>query len=190
MTRVYMIRHGKPSTTWGQSDDTDPGLDDTGRIQAEVAAQALLALPKDERPVRVVASPLRRCRETAEPFAKALGVELEIDPSFGEIPSPDGLSLTERAAWLKDVFGGRWDEATGDIDYDVWRRGVAHALGARGGTAVFSHFVAINAAVSTVTGRDVVLSFRPDHCSITTFDIEGENISLHALGREAQTGVL
>ena len=69
MSRVYLIRHAKPSATWG-GDDDDPGLDDTGKAQAEAAAKALLALPPQLRPVRVVSSPLRRCRETA-----ACGVE-------------------------------------------------------------------------------------------------------------------
>jgi broad specificity phosphatase PhoE len=190
MTRTYMIRHGKPSATWGQSDDADPGLDDIGRAQAEAAANALLALPEGERPTRVVASPLRRCRETAEPYAKALGVALEINPAFGEIPSPAGLGLVERGAWLKEVFAGRWSEAKGDIDYDAWRGDVAQALSTHGGVAVFSHYVAINAVVSVVTGKDEVLCFKPDHCSITSFDIEDGKILLNTLGREAQTGVL
>jgi broad specificity phosphatase PhoE len=190
MTRTYLIRHGKPSTTWGQSEDTDPGLDETGRGQADAAAKALLALPEGERPTRVVSSPLRRCRETAEPFARVLGVELEIDPAFGEIPSPAGLSLEERGAWLKKVFGGTWAQAVGDIDYDAWRKDIANALVSRGGVAVFSHYVAINAVVSVLTSSDQVLCFRPDHCSISTFETDGERISLIELGREAQTGVL
>ena len=33
MARLYVIRHGKPSATWG-GDDDDPGLDETGRAQA------------------------------------------------------------------------------------------------------------------------------------------------------------
>jgi broad specificity phosphatase PhoE len=49
MSRVYLIRHAKPSATWG-GDDDDPGLDDTGKAQAEAAAQALLALPPELRP--------------------------------------------------------------------------------------------------------------------------------------------
>jgi len=29
MARLYLIRHGRPSATWGGHDD-DPGLDETG----------------------------------------------------------------------------------------------------------------------------------------------------------------
>src|SRR5690349_16743108 len=122
MSRIYMIRHGKPASTWGQSIDLDPGLDELGDAQARGARDALLALP--EPPTRVVASPLRRCRETAQPFADALGLTLEIDPAFGEIPTPAAISLEDRPAWLRRAFGGRWSEITGDLDYDQWRREV------------------------------------------------------------------
>ena len=143
-----------------------------------------------EPPTRVVSSPLRRCRETARPFAEAIGVTLEIDPAFGEIPTPAHLTLEERPTWLRKAFGGRWSEITGDLDYEVWRRDVAAALHRYPGTAVFSHYVAINAAVSSLTGSDLVLSFRPDHCSITTLALEGANLSVLSRGREAETQVL
>jgi broad specificity phosphatase PhoE len=138
--RTYMIRHGKPAATWGDSnDDGDPGLDDVGRAQAQAAAEALLALPEPERPTRVVSSPLRRCRETAAPFAAALGVELIIDPMVGEIPTPSTISHDDRGAWLRNAFAGRWGEIVGDLDYDAWRRGVAAAVAGYPATAVFSH---------------------------------------------------
>ena len=87
MTRLYLIRHGKPAAVWGEADE-DPGLDETGRAQAEAARDYLMSLPEADRPKRVVSSPLRRCRETAMPTAQALGVDLEIDAAVGEIPTP------------------------------------------------------------------------------------------------------
>ena len=63
MSRVYLIRHAKPSATWG-GDDGDPGLDVTGQSQARRAADELMSLRPDRRPTRVVSSPLRRCQET------------------------------------------------------------------------------------------------------------------------------
>lgn len=190
MTRIYMIRHGKPSSTWGDADE-DPGLDDAGREQARAAAESLLALPEHERPTRVVSSPLRRCRETAAPFATALGVEVIIDPRVGEIPTPSTVSHDDRSAWLRNAFGGRWQEIVGDLDYDQWRRGVAAAVAGYPGVAVFSHYVAINAAVSTAEDSDLVMGFRPDHCSIQTFEVgEDGALILVAKGREAATQVL
>ena len=189
MSRLFLIRHGKPAATWGEADE-DPGLDATGQAQAEAARDHLLSLPAELRPVRVVSSPLRRCRETAMPTAQALGVEIEIDPFVGEIPTPKALSAEERPAWLREVFQGRWADAKGDLDYDAWRRQVAGSLAARGGTAVFSHYVAINAVMSLLADDDRVLVFRPDHASISTLETDGAALSLVERGREASTGVL
>jgi broad specificity phosphatase PhoE len=190
MTRLYMIRHGKPSSTWGQHPDPDPGLDETGQAQARAAAQSLIALPGPVRPARVFSSPLRRCRETAQPYADLIGVAVEIDERFGEIPTPSALSQEERGPWLRAAFQGRWTDIKGDLDYDVWRKAVGAALAERAGCAVFSHYVAINAAMSCLTGEDRVLTFRPDHCSISTFDVTAGQFSLIERGPEAATQVL
>lgn len=190
MGRVYMIRHGKPASTWSDGKSDDPGLDEAGRRQAEAARDTLLAIPEPNRPRFVVSSPLARCRETALPTAHALGVELIIDPVFGEVPTPRDLAHAERPAWLRKAFGGRWDQISGDLDYDAWRWNIVRALAGREAFAVFSHYVAINGAVSAVTGNPMVLAFRPDHASITEFEVRDGEISLRALGREAVTGVL
>lgn len=189
MSRVYMIRHGKPSATWGDSDE-DPGLDEVGLAQARAAAESLLALPEAHRPTKVVSSPLRRCRETAQPFADALGVTVVIDPNVGEIPTPRALSHDERGPWLRGAFGGLWGQIEGDLDYDAWRRGVAETVRGYAGAAVFSHYVAINAAVSTALDDDRVMGFRPDHCSIQTFEAAPDGLVLIEKGREAATSVL
>lgn len=189
MSRVHVIRHGRPASTWGGADE-DPGLDAEGRAQAEAVAREILALPEGERPTRVVSSPLRRCRETAQPFADALGVEMLIDPRVGEIPTPAALSAAERPDWLRQAFGGRWDEVVGDLDYVAWTHSVAGALAEYPGAAVFSHFVALNAAVSAATGDPNVATFQPDHCSLTVFEIDGDRLILARKGREAHSQVL
>jgi broad specificity phosphatase PhoE len=189
MPRLYLIRHGKPAAAWG-GDDDDPGLDETGRAQAEAARDWLLAQPPEHRPQRVVSSPLRRCRETAEPTALALGVGVEIDPIVGEIPTPAALHPSQRPSWLRQVFQGTWATIEGDLDYQAWRLDIVGALRARGDTAVFSHYVAINAVVSHLLGDDRVLHFRPDHASITVLETDGTDPVLVEKGREAATGVL
>ncbi|RAK68627.1 histidine phosphatase family protein [Phenylobacterium kunshanense] len=189
MARLYLIRHGKPSSTWGDHDE-DPGLDEAGQAQARAARDWLLGLPEAERPKRVVSSPLRRCRETAEPTALALGVQPEIDPAIGEIPTPAALSAADRPAWLRQAFLGTWAEIQGDLDYDAWRGAIVESLAVRGDTAVFSHYVAINAVVSRLTGVDQVLAFRPDHASITVLETDGRTVRLVAKGAEAATQVL
>ena len=58
------------------------------------------------------------------------------------------------------------------------------------GAAIFTHFVAINAVISAATGDDRVLSFQPDHASITTFDVKAGKLTLVERGRSAVTSVL
>jgi|SRR5580658_9635903 broad specificity phosphatase PhoE len=189
MSRVYLIRHAKPSATWG-GDDDDPGLDAQGLAQAEAARDALLALPAPLRPTRVVSSPLRRCQETAAPFAKAIGAELEIDPYVGEIPTPKGMAADARGPWLREAFTGRWADIKGDLDYDAWRAQVAAAVASRPDAAVFSHFVAINAVLTSLASLPEVITLRPDHASICVFDLENGTLRLMERAREAGTQVL
>jgi broad specificity phosphatase PhoE len=188
MTRLYLIRHGRPSSVWGGGDD-DPGLDETGEVQARAVAERLLALPGAERPTRVASSPLRRCRETAQPLADALGVSVDIDAAVGEIATPAALTLQARPEWLRQAMGGVWRDIRGDLDYEAWRRAVLAAVTARPGWAVFSHFVAINAVLSLLSNDDRVVVFRPDHTSVTTLEVEGGALRLIDRGREAITGV-
>lgn len=190
MLRVYLIRHAEPLSTWGGG-EPDPGLSDKGRLQAEAARDILLALPERLRPARVVSSPLRRCRETAGPFAEAIGAELVIDPRIGEIPAPKHLSEAERGPWLRNAFEGRWAEIEGDMDYAEWRRAVAAAVAGHRGAAVFSHYVAINAALSWAAAEEAVHHARPDHASIHVLDALADgSLTLVERGREAATEVL
>lgn len=189
MALIHLIRHARPAATWGDG-DPDPGLDEVGAAQAEAVARRLLALPPSERPVGVVSSPLRRCRETARPLAEALGVTAEIEPGIGEIPTPAGLEASARGAWLRRAMAGRWAEIAGDLDYEAWRHAVLAALVARPGWAVFSHFVAINAVASLLSASDEVVVFRPDHTSVTTLALDGGAPRLVSRGHDAATGVL
>ena len=189
MPRLYLIRHARPTSSWGQGDD-DPGLDAQGQAQAKAACEALLGLPTEVRPQQVASSPLRRCRETARPLAAALGRDPEIIAAVGEIPTPRALAADARPAWLANAFDGCWADIVGDLDYEAWRRGVAESLLSRGRTAVFSHYLAINAVVSLLTGDERVIAFRPDHASITELETDGRSLTLIAKGREAVTSVL
>jgi len=191
MTRVYMIRHGKPEATWGEhAADPDPGLDAQGRVQAAEAAAWLKALEPHRRPVRIVTSPLRRCVETAEPFAQVMGLRPLLEPAVAEVPTPKDLTPPERGPWLRAAFLGSWEDMGGDISYRAWRDGVAEAVVRHAGAAIFSHFVAINAAVSAALGNDKVANFQPDHASVTVFEVTDGVLTLVELGRPAATRVL
>jgi broad specificity phosphatase PhoE len=190
MLNVYLIRHGEAAAAWGGG-DADPGLSDLGRAQAQAARDALLSMPEALRPARVVSSPLRRCRETAQPYADAIGVEVEIDPAVGEVPTPAGLEAAMRGPWLRTAMAGKWSEIEGDRDYGEWRRSVAEAVAGHRGAAVFSHFVAINAALSWATADERVLIARPDNGSLSTFAATPDgSLTLVELGAQAATQVM
>jgi broad specificity phosphatase PhoE len=189
MTPVYLIRHARPASTWGGA-DADPGLDETGRRQAEALVPWFTALPAELRPRRVISSPLARCRETAAPTAAALGVEVEVVEAVGEIPTPGFLSAAERPEWLRRAFEGLWSDIRGDIDYEAWRQSMVDFLAGAAGAAVFSHFVATNAVVSKLAGHDRVIDFRPDHASVTELEVADGRLVLVRRGREVATDVL
>ena len=184
MTTLYLVRHARPSSGYGDSED--PGLDDVGREQAARAAAELKALPSR---LPVYTSPLRRCRETALPLAEAWGVQPIVLPEIGEVPSPP-LSLKERQEWLRKGMGSDWaslqaSAPPGSPDYAGWRSALISAIKAMAGDAViFSHFIAINVVVGAAKGSEQVLSFRPDHASVTKVEVGTDGIAIAALGRE------
>jgi broad specificity phosphatase PhoE len=188
LATLYLVRHAKPASTYG--DSIDPGLDATGRAQAGQVAEDLNGLP-DRLPIYT--SPLRRCRETAGPLAELWGVQPLVLPEIGEVPAPP-LSLQDRQLWLRKAMASDWASLQGSApagspDYAAWRSTLLAAVRAMSGDAViFSHFIAINVVVGAARGGEQVVSFRPDHASVTTVEaIEGV-IFVKALGRESRVG--
>ena len=188
MPRLYLIRHGKAAAGWGS--DANPGLDAEGREQAEAAARAFIDMPV----MPVLTSPLRRCRETAIPLARQWSLVPKVEPAVSEIPSPVD-DLSGRAEWLKRIMPGTWaeiagDPASGGVDFTGWRDAlVARLMAMPENTVIFSHFIAINAAVGAATGDDRIVCFRPDNASITEIDVTPAGLAVVSLGREADTVV-
>ena len=193
MATLYLVRHARPASTYG--DSVDPGLDDTGLSQAVQAAAELQKLPNR---LPVYTSPLRRCRETAKPLGDAWGVQPIVFPEIGEVPSPP-LALKERQEWLRKGMASDWaalqaSAPPGSPDYAAWRAALLDAVRAMAGDAViFSHFIAINVVIGAARKSEQVISFRPDHASITVVEAGEGGIAVKALGREvgsAETSVL
>lgn len=181
MVRIYMVRHGKASASWAEA--ADPGLDATGRAEAEAAAQVLTPLG----PLAILSSPLARARETAAPLELAWSAHARIEPGVAEVPSPD-IPLEGRAAWLRALMTGTWDAA--DAMRRGWRDGVvATLLRQPRDCAIFSHFVAINVGVGAATGDARATVFSPANGSITIFETDGTKLTLIEKGREAETVV-
>ena len=87
--RVILVRHGESvgnaSRQFTVTDEA--GLTDLGRLQAVRAAEVLRTR---FRPARLIASPFRRARDTAELIAARLGLSVELDAAvreqhFGEL---------------------------------------------------------------------------------------------------------
>jgi broad specificity phosphatase PhoE len=71
-----------------------------------------------------------------------------------------------------------------------WRANLGQALiDIQQDTAIFSHYVAINAAVGFAEGKDQVMVFRPNNASITVFETDGQSLTLVSRGDEAETKV-
>jgi broad specificity phosphatase PhoE len=183
MPRITMVRHGQAAA--GFSDDLDPALSDIGRAQARAAAEALASIG----PQPIVASPLRRCRETAAALAALWSVEPIIDERVGEIVSPaDQSGLKARGAWLRTAMQGTWS-ALG-VEHHAWRDAVVDRVRACAeDTVIHSHFVAINAVVGAALGDDRMVCFAPDNCSWTVIDVDGRDLRVVELGQQATTEV-
>ncbi len=78
---TYLVRHASA----GMRDDADPSdeqrpLDDTGIVQASKLTSWLRHEPIDT----IVSSPYLRCRQTVEPLAAALGLEVTVSDALAE----------------------------------------------------------------------------------------------------------
>ena len=54
-------------------------------------------------------------------------------------------------------------------------------------TVIFSHFIAINAAIGVATGDDRLVIRSLDNCSVTVVDVDDVGIHLVEGGHEADT---
>lgn len=181
MTRLFLIRHGEPEAAWGGAVD-DPGLSAAGHAQAEAAAQALAGLGK----LAILSSPMQRCRETAAPFEKRSGSQASIEPRVSEVVAPAGV--TDRRAWLRENFP--WHEGAARRPWSAvdpallaWRDSVVGAmLELKQDSAVFSHFIAINALASVATRSSDTIVCVPGYASITEFVVRDGALELTRLG--------
>jgi broad specificity phosphatase PhoE len=180
VTRIHLVRHGRAAAGWNT--DPDPGLDELGRMQAEAVAERLRPLG----PLPILTSPLRRCHETAAFLAEAWAVPAVVDTAVAEIPSPEGVEMAERVEWLRTAMAGAWADL--GTRYTAFRDGVAARLASIDeDTVVFSHFIAINAAIGAAIGDDRLVVRSLDNCSVTVIDVDDGSLHLVQGGEEADT---
>ena len=86
--RAVLVRHAAAGDRAGfAGDDQLRPLTARGRRQAEALVRALAVIEVD----RILSSPYRRCVETVEPLAAALGLEVEHAPALAEGAAAAGV---------------------------------------------------------------------------------------------------
>lgn len=170
---IVLVRHGIPIRVENADGPADPPLADLGHRQAEATADYL----GPERFDRVIASPLRRARETAEPIAKLLGMEIETDERFAEYDRDSNSYIHyEEAKATRDerfeaLISGRWDEITSEGGAFLARvqDGVDRTIEENAGKRILvvCHGGVINVALAYVLGLNRELFFEPVYCGVS-----------------------
>lgn len=183
MARLFLVRHGRPEAVWGGV-GSDPGLSGEGRRQAEAAARALVDIGR----FRIVTSPMKRCQETAAPYAAFIGAKPHVEPRVSEIRAP--VDVEDRQAWLLARFPWRTSGAsrawqTLEPELHIWRDAMLNFVrGVREDAAVFTHFIAINVMTGAAMGSDDTIVCRPDHASITEIEVHNGTLRLVRMANE------
>ena len=176
-----MVRHGRASAGWDTA--LDPELDELGHAQAREAADQLHSLQLGN----IITSPLMRCQQTAAPLAQMWNVVPQVCVEVSEIPSPNGVAMSDRVVWLRQAMQGTWSEL--GSDYVQYRDCITDFVrGIQTDAVIFSHFIAINAVIGGVLGDDRLVIRSLDNCSTTIFERDtAGNLSLVQGGHEADT---
>lgn len=189
--RLILVRHGE--TEWNRQSriigHTEIALNDTGRKQAELLAQAL----RNEKVSAIYSSPLQRTRETAAEISRVLGVKVEFNDALKEIAAGDidGLTFDEVAERHGDFFqhwmrgdptlclpGG---ESFTDLRNRTWPA-VQRIVGKHGDgdVIVVSHTLAIMSIVASALDMNVAdfRRIRLNVASISILEFKDRNVSL------------
>jgi broad specificity phosphatase PhoE len=181
---LIVVRHGRTEANASGlllGRRLDPALDDLGRRQAEALGRLL---PAD---ARVVTSPLRRTRETAEALGRAVTVdERWIELDYGEL---DGTPLGDvpRDVWTSWQADPSWAPPGGESLTDLGRRvrDACDALAeecAERDVIVVTHVSPVKAAVAWALDVGDHISFRTfvAPASVTTISTARGRPSLHS----------
>ncbi|MGH9194575.1 MAG: histidine phosphatase family protein [Acidimicrobiia bacterium] len=173
---LILVRHGIPVKVEGNVGEppADPPLSEVGVKEAEAIGRWLA----EEEVDLVVASPLRRARETAAPIAARHRLEVTIEPDIAEFDkdSPIYIPLEELKKvndprWIA-LAEDRWHELAG-VDRDEFKGRVVSAIdrvvadnpGRR--VVIVAHGGVINMYTGKVLGLQRDLWFEPAYCSIS-----------------------
>lgn len=187
MPTVHLVRHGHvhnpDALLYGRLPNFH--LSDTGRHMADAVAEYFVetGLPV----ARVIASPLQRAQETAEPIARAFGLAVDTEPRIIEAgnvyegePLPSGVRgfIHPRHWWrLRNPWKPSWGEPFTEQADRMWAAlREAAAATPDGDTVMVSHQLPIWVARLSFERRSFLHDPRKRECglaSITSFRFEG-----------------
>ena len=189
MTTVHLVRHGEvlnpDGILYGRLDGFP--LSDRGHTMAGRVAEALAG--RDV--THLLSSPLERTRQTAEPLARRLGLDVQVEPRIIEAASRlEGLRLAGAQRVLRTPVAWRhlwnpvrpsWGEAYQDVVARVLSAVDDARDAARGHEAVLvSHQLPIWATRLRLEGRSLVHDPRRRRCSlcsVTSLQYDGDRLT-------------
>jgi probable phosphoglycerate mutase len=182
--KLVLVRHGRPDEEHDERAH-DPPLRADGWRQARAVAAQLAR----EGITRIVASPLVRAHQTAEPLAQRLSLPIQIVDGWAEADRyVTRYRSTETLRALGDEEWGRFlEDPVRYLGNDPvrFRTDVLGALAdtvAHGGTdshvAVFTHGLPINVVLSHALGLERITYFKVGYGSITRLRVR----NAHAIG--------
>jgi probable phosphoglycerate mutase len=184
-TFIYFVRHGEtiltPERKFSGTGSLDPELMQAGLDQADLVAEEAAKLGAEV----LIASPLKRTRQTAEAIARTTGLEIILDETWYELSFGDwdGKSIEEvkaedpdaYQAWLNSTAyapggGESYDQASVRIE-EALEKLVAQYPGKK--VIVVTHNGVIKTAIKLAMGAPAEAVFHVDAtpCSISSISI-------------------
>jgi broad specificity phosphatase PhoE len=171
--RLILVRHGRPNEIDSHT-PSDPSLNVDGWRQARAVSRLLAP----EGVTRIVASPMLRARQTAEPLAERL--QLNIDTMEGWAEADRGAHRYRSTETLRAEGGEAWRKFLADpigylgADPKTFPAGVIAALDATAEgqdraarVVVFTHGLPVNIVLAHALGLNSITSFLVGYGSVT-----------------------
>lgn len=178
---LLLVRHGEAAENWGTH--PDPGLSDRGIQQSTSLLDNNMVKTLDS--FTFVSSPKLRARMTAEPLIKKFNKKLIIDDTYSEIPSTN-IENSKKKAWLKDIMNSDIKDLPKFVE--IWRNKIInHTVSIHQDTIIFTHFMVVNALLSSLLNKKQIMCFYPDYVSISKVTFNNDEVKSITIGDEKKT---